>query len=119
MAVRTRTPTRARIDRLLRDMRALQRTVFVILVCCPIERTFSAKPYMCRFGDFRDVYWPRRVRSRRRHVGGCRSCERVDHLAKPDFVDDTGRPLAAHIQRVLRDLAPRLQRRFPTFTDPA
>src|SRR4029079_7570965 len=46
------------------------RTVFVILVCCPIERTFSAKPYTCTFGDFRDAYWPRRGRSRRRHVGG-------------------------------------------------
>jgi RNA polymerase sigma factor (sigma-70 family) len=43
----------------------------------------------------------------------------VDHLARPDFVDDSGRPLAAHIQRVLRDLAPRLQRRFPTLKDPA
>jgi RNA polymerase sigma factor (sigma-70 family) len=43
----------------------------------------------------------------------------VEHPAKPDFLDDTGRPLAAHIQGVLRDLAPRLQRRFPALTDPA
>ena len=43
----------------------------------------------------------------------------MDHPAKPDFLDDTGRPLAAHIQRVLRDLAPRLQRRFPALRDPA
>ena len=43
----------------------------------------------------------------------------MDHPAKPDFLDDTGRPLAAHIQRVLRDLAPRLLRRFPALKDPA
>jgi RNA polymerase sigma factor (sigma-70 family) len=43
----------------------------------------------------------------------------VDHPATPDFLDDTGRPLAAHIQGVLRDLAPRLRRRFPALNDPA
>ena len=43
----------------------------------------------------------------------------MDHPAKPDFLDDTGRPLAAHIQGVLRVLAPRLQRRFPALKDPA
>ena len=47
------------------------------------------------------------------------SCDRVDHLAKSDFVDDGGKPLPAHIQRVLRDLAPKLGRRFPALNDAA
>ena len=51
-------------------------------------------------------------------TGTLGSCSPVA-AAQPDFLDDTGRPFAEHIQRVLRDLGPRLQRRFPALKDPA
>jgi RNA polymerase sigma factor (sigma-70 family) len=38
-------------------------------------------------------------------------------MAPPAFVDETGQPLPAHIQIVLRSLLPRLRRDFPTLQD--
>jgi RNA polymerase sigma factor (sigma-70 family) len=43
----------------------------------------------------------------------------VEYFAKSDFLDESGRPLGAHIQRVLRDLVPKFQRRFPSLQDAA
>jgi DNA-directed RNA polymerase specialized sigma24 family protein len=47
------------------------------------------------------------------------SVEGIMGLAPPGFVDETGQPLGSHIQEVLRTLAPRLRRDFPTFQDDA
>jgi DNA-directed RNA polymerase specialized sigma24 family protein len=41
----------------------------------------------------------------------------VKNLGKFALVDENGQPLSSHIDRVLRDLAPRLQREFPALTD--
>lgn len=38
-------------------------------------------------------------------------------LARATFVDEHGQPLHAHVQRVLREVAPRLQRQFPSVRD--
>jgi len=43
----------------------------------------------------------------------------VEYFAKSDFLDESGKPFAAHIQRVLRDLVPKFQRRFPSLKDAA
>jgi RNA polymerase sigma factor (sigma-70 family) len=41
----------------------------------------------------------------------------VEYIAKSDFLDESGRPLEPHIHRVLRDLVPKFQRRFPSLQD--
>jgi DNA-directed RNA polymerase specialized sigma24 family protein len=41
----------------------------------------------------------------------------VEFLARTALVDESGQPLSSHVQQVLRDLAPRLQRYLPTITD--
>jgi len=41
----------------------------------------------------------------------------VKYLGKFPLLDESGQPLSSHIDRVLRDLAPRLQRDFPSLTD--
>ena len=41
----------------------------------------------------------------------------MEFLARTALVDESGQPLSSHVQQALRDLAPRLQRYFPTLTD--
>ena len=41
----------------------------------------------------------------------------MEHGDKINFVDDSGQPLTARIQRVLQDLVPRFRRQFPTLRD--
>jgi RNA polymerase sigma factor (sigma-70 family) len=48
-----------------------------------------------------------------------KECNRVEYLAKADFLDESGKPLGPHIQRVLRDLIPKFERRFPSLKDAA
>ena len=41
----------------------------------------------------------------------------MEFLAKTALLDDRGQPLSSGVQQVLRDLAPRLQRQFPSLKD--
>jgi len=50
---------------------------------------------------------------------GLEECNCVEYIAKSDFLDEGGKPFDAHIQRVLRDLVPKFQRRFPSLKDAA
>lgn len=41
----------------------------------------------------------------------------MEFLARTALLDERGQPLSSHVQQVLRDLAPRLQRYLPALTD--
>jgi len=41
----------------------------------------------------------------------------VEFLGKTALLDERGQPLSSHVQQVLRDLGPRLQRQFPSLKD--
>ena len=41
----------------------------------------------------------------------------MEFLARIALLDESGQPLSSHVQQVLRDLAPRLQRYLPSLTD--
>jgi DNA-directed RNA polymerase specialized sigma24 family protein len=41
----------------------------------------------------------------------------LEFLAKTALLDENGQPFSSHVQHALRDLAPRLQRQFPSLKD--
>jgi RNA polymerase sigma factor (sigma-70 family) len=43
----------------------------------------------------------------------------VEFLAKSGLLDESGKPFSLHIERVLRDLLPKLRRQFPALRDEA